>query len=64
MVYLDSLNIRVFSKLDVGDNFKVVDPAAKGALISLRTMIKAADLRKAFPAGWQNIAKTTLMRRV
>lgn len=31
--------------------------------ISLRTMIKAADLRKAFPAGWQSIAKTTLMRR-
>ena len=31
--------------------------------ISLRTMLKAADLRKAFPAGWQNIAKTTLMRR-
>lgn len=32
--------------------------------ISLRTMLKAADLRKAFPSGWQNIAKTTLMRRI
>jgi hypothetical protein len=52
------------------------DPAVKAELvnfiednvhslreISLRTMLKAADLRKAFPAAWQNIAKTTLMRR-
>lgn len=32
--------------------------------ISLRTMIKAADLRKAFPVAWKNIAKTTLMRKI
>lgn len=31
--------------------------------LSLRTVIKAADLRKAFPKTWKAMAKTTLMRR-
>lgn len=31
--------------------------------LSLRTVIKAADLRKAFPTRWQAMAKTTIMRR-
>lgn len=32
--------------------------------LSLRTVLKTADLRKAFPNAWQAMAKTTLMRRV
>jgi len=32
--------------------------------MSLRTVLKVADLRKAFPSNWQAMAKTTLMRRV
>jgi hypothetical protein len=31
--------------------------------LSLRTILKLADLRRAFPSAWQNMAKTTLMRR-
>ncbi len=31
--------------------------------LSLRTVIKTADLRKAFPNSWKTMAKTTLMRR-
>ena len=31
--------------------------------LSLRTVLKTADLRKAFPNAWQAMAKTTLMRR-
>ena len=31
--------------------------------LSLRTVLKIADLRKAFPKTWQAIAKTTVMRR-
>lgn len=31
--------------------------------LSLRTVIKTADLRKAFPKNWQTMAKTTLMRK-
>jgi hypothetical protein len=31
--------------------------------LSLRTVIKAADLRKSFPNSWKTMAKTTLMRR-
>lgn len=30
--------------------------------LSLRTVLKAADLRKTFPANWQAMANTTLMR--
>ena len=32
--------------------------------LSLRTVLKVADLRKAFPSNWQAMAKTTCMRRV
>ena len=32
--------------------------------LSLRTVLKIADLRKAFPLNWTNMAKTTVMRRV
>lgn len=31
--------------------------------ISLRVVLKSADLRKAFPKNWQSMAKTTLMHR-
>jgi hypothetical protein len=30
--------------------------------ISLRTVIKTADLRKAFPGKWRALASTTLMK--
>lgn len=32
--------------------------------LSLRTVLKAADLRKAFPTTWESMAKTTLMKKV
>lgn len=32
--------------------------------LSLRTVIKTADLRKAFPKSWMSMAKTTLMKKV
>lgn len=31
--------------------------------LSLRTVLKTADLRKSMPAKWQNVAKITLMKR-
>jgi hypothetical protein len=31
--------------------------------LSLRMVLKIADLRKAFPTNWQNMVKTTCMRR-
>jgi len=30
--------------------------------LSLRTVLKVADLRKSFPANWQNMAKVTVMK--
>jgi len=30
--------------------------------LSLRTVLKVADLRKSFPTNWQNMAKVTVMR--
>ena len=31
--------------------------------LSLRMVLKIADLRKAFPATWQSMARTTCMKR-
>jgi hypothetical protein len=32
--------------------------------LSLRTVLKVADLRKSFPNNWQNMAKVTVMKGV
>jgi hypothetical protein len=32
--------------------------------LSLRMVLKLADLRKSFPASWKAMAKTTCMKRV
>ena len=41
----------------------IVDNATKLRELSLRMVLKVADLKKAFPANWQSMAKTTCMRR-
>jgi hypothetical protein len=41
----------------------IVDNQSKLRELSLRTVLKIADLRKAFPRNWTNMAKTTCMRR-
>jgi len=30
--------------------------------LSLRTVLKVADLRKSFPGNWQNMARVTVMK--
>lgn len=52
-----------FSQAEQDDVVHFVDEY-KGKLreLSLRTVIKAADLKKMAPADWQDIAKTTLMK--
>ena len=42
----------------------VVDNAAKLRELSLRMVLKIADLRKSFPRNWTAMAKTTCMKRV
>ena len=41
----------------------IVDNASKLRELSLRMVLKVADLKKAFPATWTAMAKTTCMRR-
>ncbi len=41
----------------------IIDNQTKLRELSLRTVLKVADLRKAFPSMWQSMAKTTIMRR-
>jgi len=41
----------------------IIDNQSKLRELSLRTVLKVADLRKAFPSMWQSMAKTTIMRR-
>jgi len=36
---------------------------AKFRELSLRTVVKTADLVKAFPSNWQDMARITLMKR-
>ena len=42
----------------------VVENQEKMRELSLRVILKLADLRKSFPTNWQNMAKVTLMTRV
>lgn len=42
----------------------IVDNKDKLRELSLRMVLKIADLRKSFPASWQSMAKTTCMRRI
>ena len=41
----------------------ITDNASKLRELSLRMVLKIADLRKSFPSNWQSMAKTTCMRR-
>jgi hypothetical protein len=41
----------------------ITDNQTKLRELSLRMVLKVADLRKAFPANWQAMARTTCMRR-
>jgi hypothetical protein len=41
----------------------IVDNQEQMRELSLRVVLKLADLRKSFPAAWQNMAKVTLMHR-
>jgi hypothetical protein len=59
---LDTYEFEPAQKDDVV-NF-IVDNAAKLRELSLRMVLKVADLKKAFPANWQSMAKTTCMRRL
>lgn len=42
----------------------IVDNKDKLRELSLRMVLKIADLRKSFPSSWQSMAKTTCMRRI
>ena len=42
----------------------IVDNKSKLRELSLRMVLKIADLRKSFPSSWQAMAKTTCMRRI
>lgn len=42
----------------------IVDNKDKLRELSLRMVLKIADLRKSFPASWQSMARTTCMRRI
>jgi hypothetical protein len=41
----------------------IVDNSTSLRELSLRTVLKCADLRKAFPTKWQSMARTTIMKR-
>jgi predicted AAA+ superfamily ATPase len=58
---LDKYNFTEEVKDEVVDF--VIDNAAKLREISLRTVLKMADLRKVFPNSWMKMSETTLMVR-
>ena len=59
---LDAYEFEACEKDDVV-NF-IVENAGKLRELSLRMVLKVADLKKAFPGNWQSMARTTCMRRV
>jgi hypothetical protein len=58
---LDCYDFEPVQKDDVV-NF-IIDNRSKLRELSLRTVLKVADLRKAFSANWQSMAEVTVMRR-
>jgi len=58
---LDSYNFEPIAKDEVV-NF-IIDNQTKLRELSLRMVLKVADLRKSFPTTWTAMAKTTCMRR-
>lgn len=59
---LDSYELEDVAKDEVVDFIE--EHRATLRELSLRTVLKCADLRKSFPANWQNMAKVTIMRGV
>ena len=57
---LDSYELEQVSKDEVVDFIKT--NRAQMRELSLRTVLKVADLRKSFPNNWQNMAKVTVMK--
>jgi hypothetical protein len=57
---LDSYELEQVAKDEVVDFIK--DNRATMRELSLRTVLKVADLRKSFPTNWQNMAKVTVMK--
>jgi hypothetical protein len=41
----------------------IIDNRSKLRELSLRTVLKVADLRKAFTTNWQSMAEVTVMKR-
>jgi len=58
---LDAYEFEPIQKDEVVDF--IVSNAGKLRELSLRMVLKVADLRKAFPATWMAMARTTCMRR-
>ncbi len=59
---LDSYELEDIAKDEVVEF--IIDNRANMRELSLRTVLKVADLRKSFPANWQNMAKVTVMKGV
>ena len=58
---LDSYDFEDFAKDEIVDY--IVENRAKMRELSLRTVLKVADLRKSFPLNWKNMAEVTVMKR-
>jgi hypothetical protein len=58
---LDSYEFEPIQKDEIV-NF-IMDNRARLRELSLRTVLKVADLRKSFTANWQAMAEVTVMRR-
>jgi hypothetical protein len=41
----------------------IVEARSKMRELSLRTVLKVADLRKSFPTSWKSMAEVTVMKR-
>jgi hypothetical protein len=58
---LDSYEFEPVVKDEVVDY--ILTERAKMRELSLRTVLKVADLRKSFPTNWKSMAEVTVMKR-
>lgn len=57
---LDSYELEDVAKDEIVDF--IINNRAQMRELSLRTVLKCADLKKSFPANWQNMARVTVMK--
>jgi hypothetical protein len=59
---LETYDFENYEKTEIVDY--IIENRAKMRELSLRTVLKVADLRKSFPMSWKQMAEVTVQKRM